>query len=734
MVVAFLAGGLAAPDRSVVESHIEACRDCAELMTWAASDQANRSRSIGREGRAFIGQLAPGSRVDRYQILGAVGRGGMGEVYAAYHPDLDRRIALKVVHEAGGDSAVRRARLLREARAIARLSHPNVVSVYDAGTVDDRVYIAMEFVDGKTIHEWLRSGPRSWREILDVFLGAARGLAAAHAAGVIHRDFKPQNVMIGRDRSVRVMDFGLARLAEEPSEPEDGSDAVERSPVPVTVTKTGALIGTVAYMAPEQFRGEPLDARADQFSFCVAFHEALFGTRPQLSHVTATPEADNPNPPRAFVPGWLHASVSRGLAENRDERFASMDDLMRALNHGRARPRRRAIGASIGLAALLVAVGGWRAARGARINCAVPADRLAAVWSGHDDARRQSVHRAFISSGRPNAETSWQRVSGALDDYIHDWSAMHVQACDATYVRREQSGEALDLRMSCLNENLDQVRALTDVLATGDSSNTAQATFVVQDLPQISRCADLSALRSAIPPPRNEHTARAARDLASVINDVNALYDLGNYRSAHAKAVSIRKQAEALEYKPLLGQLLEATGRVESELEPARAEPVLEEAVFTAQACRDDSTAAKAASTLAYLEGARLGKSQAEADRWARLAIATLDRMGRDQPRIRAWVLHDQAIGLLTQGYPERAYPLLEQSLGLKESVLGKDHPDVARTLTALASTLHGLGKDGQALPIADRSVAIVARIDADSALLATVTNNRGEIHTALGR
>src|SRR5499427_6407006 len=236
MVVAFLDGGLAAPERSIVESHLETCSACAELMTWAAADQAHRSRPAGREGRPFVGQLAPGSRVDRYQILGAVGRGGMGEVYAAYHPDLDRRIALKVVHEAGGDSAVRRARLLREARAIARLSHPNVVSVYDAGTVDDRVYIAMEFVEGETIHEWLRSGPRSWREILDVFLGAARGLAAAHAAGVIHRDFKPQNVMIGRDRSVRVMDFGLARLAEEPAEPQEESDAVERSPVPVTVT------------------------------------------------------------------------------------------------------------------------------------------------------------------------------------------------------------------------------------------------------------------------------------------------------------------------------------------------------------------------------------------------------------------------------------------------------------------------------------------------------------------
>jgi len=155
MVVAFLDGEMAATERSVVESHLEACPSCTELMTWVAADHANRSRSAGHEGRPFVGQLAPGARVDRYQILGAVGRGGMGEVYAAYHPDLDRRIALKVVGESGANAPERRARLLREARAIARLSHPNVVSVYDAGTVDDRVYIAMEFVEGETVDEWL---------------------------------------------------------------------------------------------------------------------------------------------------------------------------------------------------------------------------------------------------------------------------------------------------------------------------------------------------------------------------------------------------------------------------------------------------------------------------------------------------------------------------------------------------------------------------------------------------
>ena len=185
-----------------------------DLTTWAAADLFDRRRETGEQRRPLLGELAIGSQVGRYRILGLIGRGGMGEVYAAYHPDLERRIALKIVDESGPDSAERRTRLLREARAIARLSHPNVVTVYDAGTLGDRVYIAMELVEGETVAAWLRAVPRTWRDVVDVFLAAGRGLAAAHAAEIVHRDFKPHNVMIGKDGAVRVMDFGLARLVK----------------------------------------------------------------------------------------------------------------------------------------------------------------------------------------------------------------------------------------------------------------------------------------------------------------------------------------------------------------------------------------------------------------------------------------------------------------------------------------------------------------------------------------
>jgi eukaryotic-like serine/threonine-protein kinase len=739
-VVAFLGGSLPAGERSSIESHLDACSACKELTTWAAADFADRSRPAGREGQPFVGQLPPGSRVDRYQVLGAIGRGGMGEVYAAYHPDLDRRIALKVVNESGAKAPERRARLLREARAIARLSHPNVVTVHDAGTVGDRVYIAMEFVAGETVDEWLRSRARGWRAILDVFVAAGRGLAAAHAAGVVHRDFKPQNVMVGLDGSVRVMDFGLARLALEPVDVPETDAENEQRPRPATVTKTGALVGTLAYMAPEQFRSEPLDARADQFSFCVALYEALYGRRPVLAHLAttnATNQDDQSSSTRASgVPAWLRHTIARGLSPDRDRRFASMDALLAAVTRGQKRVQRRVSSLGIGIAAVLLSLGGWRLASARRVSCAAPKDRLAGAWIAGDEQnpKREAVHRAFTATGRPAAETAWQRVASALDDYVGKWSAMYVQACEATNVRGEQSGEILDLRMSCLGENLDAVRALTDVLVAGDASTTTHAMTAVQDLPQISRCGDLAALRSAVPLPRDEHTARAVRDLRKTLNDVNALDELGNYRAARDKAVSIRAQVEATGYKPLLAELLAAIGAVESDLDPTHAKGILEEAVYTAQACRDDLTAAKAAASLNFLLGDRLGRPPEEAEIWARLAMASLDRMATPQPRIRSWILQNQGLVLVQRGRLERARPLLERALMLKESVLGPDHPDVARSLTAPGAVLNELGHHEQGLRFLDRSVRILFNLDPDSVLLASATMNRAEALCALGK
>jgi serine/threonine protein kinase len=308
------------------------------------------------------GRLARGAPIGRYVVTELVGRGGMGEVYLAYDPQLDRRIALKILHERpGADEARARARLLREAKSLARLSHPNVVVLHDAGELDGRVFLAMEFVDGETLETWLTRAPRTWREIRDAFLAAARGLAAAHGAGLVHRDFKPQNVMVGRDGAVRVMDFGLASGASAAG----GDNPVDQespSAHAIGLTRTGAMLGTPAYMAPEQFYGGRADARTDQFAFCVALYQALFGQRPfagdtVLVLAASVVQGRAREPGRdSQVPGWVRRAVMRGIDVDPDRRFAQLDDLIAVLaNDPAKRTRAWRIGGAVLLFLTMVA-------------------------------------------------------------------------------------------------------------------------------------------------------------------------------------------------------------------------------------------------------------------------------------------------------------------------------------------------------------------------------------------
>jgi serine/threonine protein kinase len=242
-VVRLLQGRLGAEQAAAARAHLDGCAQCRELLAAAARSSLGWSRSDAPEAA---------TQLSRYRVLEPVGAGAMGVVYAAYDPKLDRRVALKVLR-GSGDAEALADRLMREAQAMARLSHPNVIAVHDVGTLGDRVFLAMEFVDGVTLAQWLRQEARSWREIRDVFLLAGRGLSAAHQAGLVHRDFKPENVLVGRDGRVRVTDFGLVRMS---GEPEEGKETV----------------GSPAYMAPEQMRGGAVDARADVFSFSVALY------------------------------------------------------------------------------------------------------------------------------------------------------------------------------------------------------------------------------------------------------------------------------------------------------------------------------------------------------------------------------------------------------------------------------------------------------------------------------
>jgi predicted Ser/Thr protein kinase len=340
-----------AATRASVEAHVDGCATCsatvAQLVQLYASEVATAGLSLSTPSTAVAATGATSAAIGRYRLLHRLGEGGMGVVYAAHDPELDRPVAVKVLHpDPLADPEIRKQRIVREAQTMARLAHPNVVTVYDVGldAPTGRLFVAMELVDGATLGRWVREQRRDERAILDVFLQAGRGLAAAHAAGIVHRDFKPDNVLVGRDGRVRVTDFGLARVMR--AAPTDGGlgprNAASNAPN-AQLTRAGALVGTPAYMAPEQLGGTEADARADQFAFAVSLFEALHGARPfgGTSLRELRESVLRGQLPAAIDrgPRFLGAFFRRALAVDPARRYPSMDAALEALskNGGRAR-------------------------------------------------------------------------------------------------------------------------------------------------------------------------------------------------------------------------------------------------------------------------------------------------------------------------------------------------------------------------------------------------------------
>jgi serine/threonine protein kinase len=328
---------------------------------------------------AVVAQLGPGDFIGRFRIKDRIGEGGMGVVYAAEDPDLGRVVAIKLLRPMQGqDAESQQKRMLREAQALARVSHRNLVMVFDVGSLRGRVWIAMEYVAGQTLETWIDAERRTWSEIVGVFIEAGRGLAAVHAAGLVHRDFKPGNVIVRGDGTVQVLDFGLAARAgdgdeQRASEPERAPPNLDA--LAATLTTTGAFMGTPAYMAPEQFMMLPTDGRADQFSLCVALYEALYGHRPfggrDLAELMAATIEGLPGLP-GEVPGLplgVRHVLARGLAKRPEDRFADMNALVAALEATRMPStttrdgawRRFGLGMLAGGAVLAVGLGAWLA-------------------------------------------------------------------------------------------------------------------------------------------------------------------------------------------------------------------------------------------------------------------------------------------------------------------------------------------------------------------------------------
>jgi tetratricopeptide (TPR) repeat protein len=701
----------------------------------------------------------------------------------------------------------------------------------------------------------LHARPRTWREILDCYRAAGQGLASAHRAGIVHRDFKPDNVMVGHDGGVRVMDFGLARTVvnqaltpgsstagrpppprgsttpppdrsgqgvgaavapivvtttllgvaaadpgfpsaarggvpdasglEPPADPCEATDPADdaagatrdlakpftfspfsrsiaglRSPAPAAsdslgLTESGAMMGTPAYMspeqfAPEQFHGKETDARSDQFSFCVALYEGLYGKRPFLGRTVdeifrAVVAGDvREAPAESKVPSWVRRIVLRGLRPNCEDRYESMEALLAALGRDPARRARGrwAAGAVVGavfagLLGGLVALG-----RAQQTRCRGAEGRWDGVWDlptgggGVLSPRKQAIQAAFLATGKRYAADSFAQVRRFLDDYVVAWNEMHRDACEASNVRGEQSAEVLDLRMGCLRDRFTEVRALTGVFTSADGEVVSKAVEATQAIRPLELCADVGVLMATVRQPEAPALRRRVAELRASLADARAMTRAGRYREALTRLGQVLPAAETTDYPPVIAETHLQMGELELALGRAtgRAESHLEQAVWLAEASRHDEVAAEAAVSLIPVVGYRASRTS-EAERWGHFSEAVLSRMGPGHDILRAWRQNNLAMLYASLGRPTEALEEFEQAVALKARAFGPVHVDVAISEANAAFALFELGRTDEALRRNERALDVFAQtIGLDHPRAAFALGNAAELLRAKGR
>jgi eukaryotic-like serine/threonine-protein kinase len=617
--------------------------------------------------------LAPGATLGRFRIIGELGAGGMGVVIEAYDPTLDRHVALKRVRD-GQPSPTARDRLIGEAQAMARLSHPNVIPVHGVETLDGQVYIIMELIRGQTLEAWSRE-PRSWREIVEVFCQAGEGLAAAHRAGLVHRDFKPSNVLIDSAGHVRVGDFGLARDEQGAS----ASAPTREWPAGSTPARPA---GTPGYMAPEQRAGGVVDARADQYALARSLQHALANTHP---------------------PRRITAALAKAQRADRERRFPLLQDLLDELAAALETRRRTAkVASAIAVAAAGLAAASWLT-RPAPETCSDGVALVDSVWSG---AARLAQARSF-GAARPQAATAVASTELALDEWAASWRLGRKSACRAEPAHRPA-------RLACLDRDLAELRAQLATWSRADASVVDLAPSAVAGLPSPAACASLT--RGGGSP--------AASALMRRIAEVNAATRAG--QSAEVKARLPALLADTSGDAQLAALALLAAGTVEKELgdfDPARehlaaaarhaggvgdddtlVQALLGEAAVATEKGRPqdglglldaaDAAAARGhlelADRIAWARGGALLEAGREADAVTELtrAVGLLEARAHREPAARfdlAAALGRLAAAESRQGDFAKARDLLQRALGIERQVLGDDHPEHAKTLHDLA-------------------------------------------------
>ncbi len=694
---AFLSGELDEALRVHVEAHLADCSRCASTVAAAASSS---SLELEREREREIEPSEPGSTIDRYHVLGIAGRGAVGVVYAAYDPRLDRRIALKVLRRTGPELE---ERLHREARAMARVRSPHVVAVHDAGVADGQLYVAMELVEGQTLREWLAAGHRSVAEILAVFTPAAPGLPAAHASGIGHRDFKPDNVLVRPGGQVAVSDFGLA-LAGADSSLTETVHTVDN----VHLTSTGMLVGTPAYMAPEQLvKGGTIDARSDVFAFCVTLFAALYGRHPfptsSLRELRAAIREGRVTPTRdSAVPRRVREVVLAGLRPDPEDRPASMDKLLARLEPTRRRWVSLALAAAVVAGGVALAVVVRPEPIAAERPCQGAARKLAGIW---DPERRASVARALAATGSPLAADVTRRVGQALDDYAARWVAGHTDACEATRVWGEQTEIVLERRMACLDERLVPLAALVRSIEHASPEQVASTVIAAHRLPDLDACTRPRTLTDPAPlaSPAHGPLIRLAYATAAQAKVKGQLGDRAAAARNLEPALSI---AEATGDRALEAEVRSLQGQLQFASDPVVAEASLHGAARAAQACGRADLAARGWMVLARIVG-RQGRDD-EATRWLAYAESAVERTQDDM--LRADLLLARADAARSAQRRDQAIELCRGAVALLATKQASDELRIAEAEGALGTALLDDKRANEALVAFTRAAEIQTR------------------------
>ncbi|MCH9687480.1 MAG: serine/threonine protein kinase [Deltaproteobacteria bacterium] len=618
--------------------------------------------------------------IGRFRVERRLGEGGMGEVYLAIDEALERKVAVKRVLASGDEGGGQQQdRLRHEARALAKLSHPNVVHVYETGEHEGRTFLAMEYVDGQTLTDWLAHEPRSWREILERFIAAGRGLAAAHQAGIVHRDFKPDNVLIGTDGSVRVADFGLA-LADDEQQTTEGPGAFD---IESRLTRTGAVLGTIRYMPLEQLRGGRVDERSDQFAFCVALYEALYGCAPfELSSARGrllTLERQRPLEPRGRAPASVWRVIRRGLARDPADRWPDLNALLDALVG-----RRRALirGGLIGTAAAVAGAVLWLGTGepGAFERLCDEGETLAGIW---DEPRRQAVAARFDRTNFAHAPGSRDRVLANFDDFATQWSEQRQQLCTADEIepRRPAIARARSLCLSVGRLRLDMLVGLLleEPDHAADETTLAGAVVASHELEDPGRCANERQVIILAPPPAIEAQAQALHV------DILRLHDLrmlGRPDRASELVEPTIARADVLGHTPLVAAAFSERATLAFELDAVTpGVPLFVTAITLAELSRNDYLVANLRRLAATHVAREMGDPRMAHDQ-LKIAQSTWDRVGAG-PRDLARMAHVRSLVVaLGGGRPE---PALLAGL---DALQGAAAPERATLHGALADAL----------------------------------------------